>query len=151
MHMIDNQLRVFRFHLKIPVYVGDFVIFIHLLSCSGYFLYGSGFVTWMFFQLQNYTNSRASLCPQNSLNSLCHGFHKMLKTFRWEHVGRIASRNFCIFMLQISHSTTCQRCFIGFRSDDWEGHWRTLKSLSCSWNQFQMTFALWHGALSCLK
>ena len=40
--------------------------------------------------------SRVSLCPLNSLISLWHGFHKMLKTFCWDsvHGSMIASHNF---------------------------------------------------------
>ena len=46
-------------------------------------------------------------------------------------------------MLPVFCSITFQGS-TGFTSGDWGCHWR---SLSCSWNQF----ALWHGALTCLK
>ena len=85
---------------------------------------------------------RAPLCSQNSLNYLWHEWcwkHDFEIAF---HVDMIASRNFCrfvscTFMLRISRSTTSQRCSIGFRSGDWEGHWRTLNLLSCSWNSLR--------------
>lgn len=53
----------------------------------------------------------------------------------------------CTPMLIISHSTTSQRCFRIRRTD--EGHWITLNSLSCSWKQIEISFALWqdNGAL----
>lgn len=48
------------------------------------------------------------------------------------HVDTIASHDFrCTFIRRISCSTPSQRCFIGFRSDNREGHWRTLNSRSC--------------------
>ena len=48
----------------------------------------------------------------------------------------------CTFMRPCS--TTSQRCSVGFRSGDWEGHWRTLNSLSCSWNMIDyFCFVTW--------
>ncbi len=52
-------------------------------------------------------------------------------------------------MMQISRSTTSQRCSIRLRSGDCGGHLSKVNSLSCSRNQSEMIWALWHGALSC--
>lgn len=59
------------------------------------------------------------------------------------HVDMIVSCNFYTFMLRISHTTMSQRCSVRFRSGEQEGHWRTVNSFSCSWNQVKTTFALW--------
>lgn len=80
---------------------------------------------------------RARVCSQNSHSSLWYRFYKMLGAYFWEWA----------FILQISLSTISKKCSVGFRSDDWS----TLNSLSCSWNLFEVTSALWHGALSCWK
>ncbi len=61
----------------------------------------------------------------------------------------IASRSCCRFW--ISRSTTSQRCSIGLRSGDCGGHLSKVNSFSCSRNQSEMIWALWHGALSCWK
>jgi len=72
----------------------------------------------------------------------------------WKHssdivvnIDMIASRNCCRFfgctsMMQISCSTTFQRCCIGFRSGDCGGHWSTVNSMSCSRNQSEIISAL---------
>ncbi len=57
----------------------------------------------------------------------------------------------CTSMMWISRSTTFQRCSIGLRSGDCGGHLSKVNSLSCSRNQSEMIWALWHGALSCWK
>ena len=44
------------------------------------------------------------------------------------------------FMLPISCFITCQKYCFTFRSDNCRGQWS-------SWNQIEMTFALWHGGL----
>ncbi len=67
-----------------------------------------------------------------------------------------ASRSCCRFvgctsMMRISRSTTSQSCSIGLRSGDCGGHLSKVNSLSCSRNQSEMIWALWHGALSCWK
>ncbi len=72
------------------------------------------------------------------------------------HIGMIASHSCCRFvsctsMMRISRSTTSQRCSIGLRSSDCGGHLSKVNSLSCSRNQSEMIWALWHGALSCWK
>ncbi len=72
------------------------------------------------------------------------------------HIDMIASRSCsrfvgCTSMMQISRSTTSQRCSIGLRSGDCGGHLSKVNSLSCSRNQSEMIWALWHGALSCWK
>ncbi len=68
----------------------------------------------------------------------------------------IASRSCCRFvvctsMMRISRSTTSQRCSTGLRSGDCGGHLSEVNSLSCSRNQSEMIWALWHGALSCWR
>ncbi len=68
----------------------------------------------------------------------------------------IASRSSCRFvvctsMMWISRSTASQRCSIGLRSGDCGGYLSKVNSLSCSRNQSEMIWALWHGALSCWK
>ncbi len=68
----------------------------------------------------------------------------------------IASHSCCRFvgctsMMWISRSSTSQRCSIGLRSGDCGGHLSKVNSLSCSRNQSEMIWALWHGALSCWK
>ncbi len=72
------------------------------------------------------------------------------------HIDMIASRSCCRFvgctsMMRMYRSTTSQRCFIGLRSGDCGGHLSKVNSLSCSRNQSEMIWALWHGALSCWK
>ncbi len=68
----------------------------------------------------------------------------------------IASHSCCRFvvctsMMRISRSTTSQSCSIGLRSGDCGGHLSKVNSLSCTRNQSEMIWALWHGALSCWK
>ncbi len=68
------------------------------------------------------------------------------------HIVMIASHSCCRFvvctsMMWISRSTTSQRCSIGLRSGDCGGHLSKVNSLSCSRNQSEMIWALWHGAL----
>ncbi len=72
------------------------------------------------------------------------------------HIDTIASHSCCRFvgctsMMRISRYTTSQRCSVGLRSGDCGGHLSKVNSLSCSWNQSEMIWALWHGALSCWK
>ncbi len=72
------------------------------------------------------------------------------------HIDMIASHSCCRFvgctsMMWISRSTTSQRCSIGLRSGDCGDHLSKVNSLSCSRNQSEMIWALWHGALSCWK
>ncbi len=72
------------------------------------------------------------------------------------HIDMIALRSCyrfvcCTCMMQISRSTTSQRCSIGLRSGDCGGPLSNVNSLSCSWNQSEMIWALWRGALSCWK
>lgn len=73
---------------------------------------------------------------QNNLNYSCHRFNKWLET-----------------LLRESHTcsrfvgSTSQRCSIGLRSGDHARHFITVK-LSCSSNQFEMTWALWHATLA---
>ncbi len=68
----------------------------------------------------------------------------------------IASRSCCRFvrctsMMRISRSTSSKRCSIGLRSGDCGSHLSKVNSLSCSRNQYEMIWALWHGALFCWK
>ncbi len=113
---------------------------------------------WLLLQI----HSRANLlgtpcyCLQNGLNSLWHRFNKVLETFLRDvgHIVMIASRSCCRFvgctsMMWISRSITSQRCSIGLRSGDCGGCLSKVNSLSCSRNQSEMIWALWHGALSC--
>ncbi len=77
-------------------------------------------------------------CLQNYLNSSWHRFEKVL----------IASRVCCRFvgctsMMQISRSTTSQRCSIGLRSGDCGSHLSKVNSLSCSRNQSEMNGSSW--------
>ncbi len=72
------------------------------------------------------------------------------------HIDMIASHSCCRFlgctsMMRISRSTTSQRCSIGLRSGDCEGNLSKVNSLSCSRNQSELIWALWHAALSCWK
>ncbi len=101
---------------------------------------------------------RTPFCLQNCLNSSWHIFNKVLEHSSeiLVHIDMIASRSSCRFvgctsMTQISHSTTSQRCSIGLRSGYCGGHLSKVNSLSCSRNQSEMIWALWHGALSCWK
>lgn len=48
----------------------------------------------------------------------------------------------CTFMLWVSCSTIYYMCSVGFRSGNWESHWRTVNWL-CSWNQLEMIFCAW--------
>ncbi len=90
---------------------------------------------------------------QNCLNSSWHRFNKVLKHSSeiLVHIDMIASRSCCRFvgctsMMWISRSTTSQSCSIGLRSGDCGGHLSKVNSLSCSRNQSEMIWALWHGA-----
>ncbi len=72
------------------------------------------------------------------------------------HIDMIASHSCCRFvgcttMMWISRSSTSHMCSIGLRSGDCGGHLSKVNSLSCSRNQSEMIWALWHGALSCWK
>ncbi len=72
------------------------------------------------------------------------------------HIYMIASHSCCRFvgctsMMWNSRSTTSQRCSVGLRSGDCGGHLSKVNSLSCSRNQSEMIWALWHGALSSWK
>ncbi len=72
------------------------------------------------------------------------------------HIDMIASHSCCRFvgctsMMWISRSSTSQRCSIGLRSGDCGGYLSKVNSFSCSRNQSEMIWALWHGALSCWK
>ncbi len=72
------------------------------------------------------------------------------------HIDMIESRSCCRFvgftsMMRISRSTTSQMCSLGLRSDERGGHLSKVNSLSCSRNQSEMIWALWHGALSFWK
>ncbi len=97
-------------------------------------------------------------CLQNCLNS---SWHRLTRCWKHSseivvHIDMIASHSCCRFvgctsMMWISRSTTSQRCSIGLRSGDCEGHLSKVNSLSCSRNQSEMIWALWHGALSCWK
>ncbi len=97
-------------------------------------------------------------CFQNRLNSSWHRFNKVLKHSSeiLVHIDMKASRSCCRFvdstsMMWISRSITSQICSIGLRSGDCGGHLSKVNSLSCSRNQSEMIWALWHGALSCRK
>ncbi len=97
-------------------------------------------------------------CLQNCLKSSWHRFNKLLETFlRYlVHIDMIASRSYCRFVgctsiMGISRSTTSQRCCIGLRSGYCGGHLSKVNKFSCSRNQSEMIWALWHGALSCCK
>ncbi len=97
-------------------------------------------------------------CLQNCLNSSWHRFNKVLKHSSeiLVHIDMISSHSCCRFvgctsMMRISRSTTSQRCSIGLRSGDCGGHLSKVNSMSCSRNQSEMIWALWHGALSCWK
>ncbi len=97
-------------------------------------------------------------CLQNCLNYSRHRFNKVLETFLRDvgHIVMIASHSCCRFvgctsMMRISRSSTSQRCSIGLRSGDCGEHLSKVNSLSCSRNQSEMIWALWHGALSCWK
>ncbi len=89
--------------------------------------------------------------------------HVIDSTRCWKHsseilvyIVMIASSSCCRFvgctsMMQISRPTTSQKCSIGLRFGDCGGHLSKVNSLSCSRNQSEMIWALWHGALSCWK
>ncbi len=89
---------------------------------------------------------------------ILHRFNKVLETFLRDfgHIVVIASHSCCRFvvctsMMWISRSTTSQRCSIGLRSGDCGGRVSKLNSLSCSRNQSEMIWSLWHAALSYWK
>ncbi len=73
-------------------------------------------------------------------------------SYNLDNIDMIASHSCCRFggctsMMRISRSTTSQRCSIGLKSGDCGGHLSKVNSLSCSRNQSEMIWALWHGAL----
>lgn len=61
---------------------------------------------------------------------------------------------FDIFVVDGADSFSWQLA-LGFptrsRFGSWAGDWSALNSLSCSWKQWDLTFALWHGTLSSWK
>ncbi len=122
-------------------------IYIHTHKLTGHFIRYTLLVTgWTPF------------CLQNCLNSSWHRFNNVLESFLRDfgHIDMIASHSCCRFvgctsMMWISRSTTSQRCSIGLRSGDCGGHLSKVNSLSCSRNQSEMIWAVWHGALSCWK
>ncbi len=89
-------------------------------------------------------------CLQNCLNSLWHRLNKVLETFLWDiglywHDSITQLLLICrLQMIRISRSITSQRCSIGFRSGVCGGHLSKVNSLSCSRNQSEMIWALWH-------
>ncbi len=92
----------------------------------------------------------------NYLNSSWHRFNKVLEKFiryfgpYWHDTLRSCCRFVgCKSMMLISRSTTSQRCSIGLRSGDCGGYLSKENSLTCSRNQSEMIWALWHGALYC--
>ncbi len=95
-----------------------------------------------------------SLVHNHSSESGTHMLETLLRDFG--HIVMIASHSCCRFvvctsMMWISRSTASQRCSIGLRSGDCGGHLSKVNSLSCSRNQSEMIWALWHGVLSCWK
>ncbi len=140
-------------------------VFSHLLTIlsSWFFIYSTHTHTHththIYIHIHKYTLlvlGWTHFCLQSLLNSSWHRFNKVLKHSSeiLVHIDIIASRSCCRFvgctpMMQISHSTTSQRCSIGLRSGDCGGHLSKGNSLSCSRNQSEMIWALWHGALSC--
>ncbi len=96
-------------------------------------------------------------CLQNWFNSSWYRFRCLKHSSEiLVHIVMIASHSCCRFvvctsMMRISRSTTSQRCSIGLRSGDCGGHLSKVNSLSCSRNQSEMIWSLWHGALSCWK
>ncbi len=97
-------------------------------------------------------------CLQNCLHSLWHRFNKVLETFLRD--GGPYWHDSITQLLQICrlhiHDVNLSfhhipKCSIGLRSGDCGGHLSKVNSLSCSRNQSEMIWALWHGALSCWK
>ena len=90
---------------------------------------------------------------QNCLNSLWHRFNKALKTFHrgfgpYWHDSIMQLLQICclhIHDVNLPFHHIPQRCSIGLRFWDCGGHWSTVNSLSCSRNQFEMIWALWHA------
>lgn len=52
------------------------------------------------------------------------------------------------FRIWIYLSTTSQRCSMGLKSSDLEGHFNIENSYLCSMNQSATIFDFWHGVLS---
>ncbi len=108
-------------------------------------------------------SKKLSACAQHHIQRLFLGNRRMNSARCWKHcsevlvlIDMIASCSCCRFvgctsMMRIFYSTTSQKCSIGLRSDDCGGHLSKVNSLSCSRNQSEMIWALWHGALSCWK
>ncbi len=145
---LKNDSYIFYIYIYIYIYKLNIYIYIytHTHTHSLATLLGTLVPGWTPFCLQNY------------LNSSRHRFNKVLETFLRDfgHIDMIASRSYCRFvgctsMMRISRSTTSQRCSIGLRSGDCGGHLSKVNSFSCSRNQSEMIWALWHGALSCWK
>ncbi len=97
-------------------------------------------------------------CLQNCLNSSWHRFNKVLETFLRD-VGAyrhdIITQLLQICRLHI-HDVNLPfhhipKVLYWLRSGDCGGHLSKVNSLSCSRNQSEMIWALWHGALSCWK
>ncbi len=95
---------------------------------------------------------------QNCFNSLWHRFNKVLETLLrdfgpyWHdsitQLLQICRLHIHDVNLPFHH---IPRCSIELRSGDCGGHLSKVNSLSCSRNQSEMIWALWHGVLSFWK
>lgn len=72
------------------------------------------------------------------------------------HIGMMTSHSWCKLAgctstMWILCSTISHSCSIGLKSGDRGGHFNTMNWLSCSRDQFEMIWALWHDILYCWK
>ncbi len=97
-------------------------------------------------------------CLQNCLNSLWHRFNKVLETFLRDfgpywHDSITQLLQICRLHIHDDNLSFHHIPKVLYWIEIWwcGGHLSKVNSLSCSRNQSEMIWALWHGALSCWK
>jgi len=97
-------------------------------------------------------------CLQNSLKSLWHRFNKVLETFLGDfgpywHDSITQLLQICRLHIHNVNLPFHHISKVLYWTEIWWlwSHLSTVNSLSCSRNQFEMIWALWHGAISCWK
>ncbi len=98
-------------------------------------------------------------CLQNCFKSSWHRFNKVLEKFLRDfgpywHDSIAQLLQICrlhIHNANLPFHHIPNVLYIGLRPGDCGGHLSKVNTLSCSRNQSEMIWALWHGALSCWK
>lgn len=148
-------MSLFPIHVSSVSYVKSSQPVANTFFCRIYF-YGIWLINMKFWPTgtsEQCSNTGQGLA-QNRFNSSWHGFHKTFKASIWIsslclYDTRLANgAPVFIFMLRISCSKVIQTLNVIYWMVSGENH-RGRLNLSCSWNQFEITSASWHGVLSC--